>query len=78
MMFEIAVNHSRALRVVSIDLDYAEEAGLMPPDKRIGIAREAWEARAQWGGPSLKHTRTTLRLGRKTYCFEVARPLRAQ
>ncbi|KFG90355.1 hypothetical protein BV98_001558 [Sphingobium herbicidovorans NBRC 16415] len=75
MIFELAVNHCRAVRAIGLDLEHAEQADLMPAAKRLGFAREAWEARPKWG-PATLHTRLTLRLGRKTYCFEVDRPLR--
>jgi hypothetical protein len=68
MIFEVAVTKCRVFRMVAIDLEHAEAAELMPADKRIGYAREAWE------GTFERHTRTTLRLGRKTFCFEVDRP----
>ncbi|EQA99970.1 hypothetical protein L288_18840 [Sphingobium quisquiliarum P25] len=75
MIFEIAVNQRHLFRTVTLDLDEAEEAGLMASSKRIGCSREAWDTRPQWGRAE-RHVRWTVRLGRKTYCFEVDRPLR--
>ena len=74
MIFEIAVNQRHAIRAVSLDLDEAEEAGLMAASRRFGYSREAWERRPEWGWAS-RHARWTLRVGRKTYCLEVSLPL---